>query len=201
MRRIVSFIILGIMMISLVSAIGLTTRYNPWTGKLDYIANGNFSDVDIKAIMGNFSGNLSVESLEVRSGQSIILAGAKFSNLGFLTDIDTNLGISNVHSKTTFLNVHQQNTSADAFTVLGLSNANWSRSGLMKNSANHTERPNQLQMYTDAGSMSLMVPCGEDITFGHFDGINVSEQGEIVDLINYHPIVTFGDENNSHLFA
>lgn len=34
-------------MILLVSAIELTTRYNPWTGKLDYISSGDFSGSNV----------------------------------------------------------------------------------------------------------------------------------------------------------
>jgi len=50
-------IILSLLM--LVSAIELTTRYNPWTGKLDYISNGNFSGSNVTAnfILGNMSWN------------------------------------------------------------------------------------------------------------------------------------------------
>ncbi len=148
--------------------------------------------------MGNgyYVGNFSVWALEVRSGSSIKLAGATFSNAELYTKVDTNWGVHNDAEKTAFLGIYALNGTDETIANLILEVGEEDNNSVF----NIIKRNNQfdsgeVSFINEDGQMSSFVNYNNGFNWGHFTNLTKDEFGNVGDLIGSHIIMTLNDSD------
>ena len=124
------------------------------------------------------TGNLSVDDLEVRSGQSITLAGATLENLGHYTDVNTNWIVHDDDQSTTFLGVYNYNNSVWSHSNIVMKAGN-STLNFLKNSENHPYSPNASGVINE-GNFGTFVEENNQVSWWTFSEMVKDEYGNMV---------------------
>lgn len=147
---------------------------------------------------GYYSGDLSVWDLVVRSGSSIHLAGATFSNEGMFTSVDTDWGVHVDDEPTSFLGIYAHNGTSftEANLVLEAGNESFnSVFNILKNSPFHPFSPNDSGIINQ-GNHGTFVDYDSQISWWHYSSLNKDEYGNILSMDDMQKIMTL---NNSGL--
>lgn len=143
---------------------------------------------------GYFFGNISVNDLIVRSGQSIHLAGVTFSNEGLFTSVDTDWGIHVDDEKTAFLGIYAHNgtdeTIANLILEAGEEN-NASIFNIIK--TNFQFDSGGVAFINEDGHMSSFVQHNTFFNWGHYDNLTKDEFGNAQGLIGVQSLMVLND--------
>jgi hypothetical protein len=143
---------------------------------------------------GFIGGNLSVLDLTVRSGQSIHLAGATFSNEGHYTSVDTNWIIENKDDPTSFLGVYATNESNHSEAYFIAQNANNYSINIIKFAQDHPDGlSNEGMIVNDGGDFGIFVDHDKTFSIGHFDNLTKDKYGEILNFSGKVDILTLNE--------
>ncbi len=136
--------------------------------------------------------NLSVEELIVRSGKSIHLAGADFSNKGYYTSVNTNWIIGLSRQPTAFLGVYANNESALTKANLVLETLG-SAFNIIKNSPLHPYSANSTGLINE-GDLGIFVNHDSEMTWWHYINLTKDEYGNIENLGERQLLMTLNDD-------
>ncbi len=136
--------------------------------------------------------NLSVEELIVRSGESIHLAGADFSNEGYYTSVNTNWIIDQSNQPTAFLGVYAKNGSSTTKANLILESGG-SAFNLVKNSPLHPYSPNSTGLISE-GDLGMFADHDSEMTWWHYITLDKDEYGNIETLGERQLLMTLNDD-------
>lgn len=141
------------------------------------------------------SGNLSVFDLTIRSGNSLTLAGAKFSNEGTFTSVDTDFAIHEDEEPTAFLGIyaHNESTWATANIIMeaGIEGLQ-SILNIIKNSPTHPFAPNASGIINQ-GDLGLFVDHSSHLAFSHYTNITRDDYGNIIYMDGIQRLMMLND--------
>lgn len=138
--------------------------------------------------------NLSVWDLEVRSGGSIHLAGATFSNEGMFTSVDTDWGIHNDKEPTAFLGIYAHNGTEETIANLILEAGEEDNSSVFNIiKTNGQFAGGSLALINEDGKMSSYVQHNTFFNWGHFENLTKDEYGNVEGLTGVQSLMVLND--------
>lgn len=166
MYKLLSLLIIGIFLISFVSA-GINLR-----------VNGEY--VKTSGINTYIENNLSVWDLIIRSGQSLTLGGAHFTNEDYYTSVDTSLGVHSMDSSTNFMSVQNHNGTPGAVASLILESGTCESSStfnIIKLESSYA--PGHVSFVNEDGKIGSYVNDGQSFEWLYFDNVTKDDKGNL----------------------
>ena len=138
--------------------------------------------------------NLSVWDLTVRSGNSIHLAGADFSNEGMFTSVNTDWGVHVDNEPTAFIGIYAHNASvlthANLILEAGEEN-NHSMFEIIK--TNNQFESGEVSFVNEDGRIASFIYHDSDFKWSHFDNVTKDEHGNIEGIFGVQDLMMLND--------
>ncbi len=190
-----TFIVFGIILMGFMVVATTTITDNSVATTGDIIANNLNISGDLVINNLNVSGKVTTGDLEIISGSSITLAGAKFTNEGFFTSIDTNWIIDSGQS-TSFLGVYSSNESDFAVADIVIQNVQNKSLNIIKSSETNPFAPNAGSIINEDGSLTMRMNHGQDFVVAHFDSLTKDDRGNVISLTGTERVLII---NETHM--
>ena len=155
---------------------------------------------DLLATFGGdayITGDLSVYDLVVRSGASIILAGATFTNEEIFTSVNTDFGVHLEDETTAFFGIYSHSGEAQTIANLVLEAGSCednSTLNIVKNSSLHPVSPYSSGIINEDGNFGTFVEHLQDIIWFHYTSLEKDEFGNILSLTGAVPLMKLNDD-------